>query len=162
RIESDSKGFRLTLADGELLSSRRVILAVGIAAFAWRPPEFFKLPASLVSHASEHRDFDRFAGRDVLVIGGGQSALESAALMNESGARVEVIARARHIPWLQGWTSRTLHFGMGTGVRHLLYAPTDVGPAGLSQLCARPDLVKTLPRWLQDRLRKRAVRPAGA
>jgi len=43
-----------------------------------------------------------------------------------------------------------------------LYAPTDVGPAGLSQLLARPDLLAHLPRSLQDRLRKRAVRPAGA
>ena len=43
-----------------------------------------------------------------------------------------------------------------------MYAPTDVGPAGLSQLLARPDLLRHLPRALQDKLRKRAVRPAGA
>src|SRR5208283_3136772 len=44
----------------------------------------------------------------------------------------------------------------------VMYAPTDVGPAGLSQLMARPDLLGHLPRGLQDRLRKRAIRPAGA
>src|SRR5581483_198854 len=77
RVEPDPKGFRVTLADGESFTSRRVIVAVGIAAFAWRPEEFDKIPGSMVSHASEHRSFAPFAGRDVLVMGGGQSALES-------------------------------------------------------------------------------------
>ena len=51
---------------------------------------------------------------------------------------------------------------MGKLTRGLLYAPTDVGPAGLSQLVARPDWLRRLPRSLQDKLRKRSVRPAGA
>jgi hypothetical protein len=51
---------------------------------------------------------------------------------------------------------------LGTFTRQLLYAPTDVGPAGISQLLARPDLLRRLPRALQDKLRSRATRPAGA
>jgi len=43
-----------------------------------------------------------------------------------------------------------------------MYAPTDVGPAGLSQLLARPDLLRRFPRGFQEKVRKRAVRPAGA
>jgi FAD-dependent urate hydroxylase len=45
---------------------------------------------------------------------------------------------------------------------HLLYAPTDVGPMGLSRLVAVPDLFRRLPRGVQDRLAYRAIRPAGA
>ncbi len=162
RVESDGKGFRLTLADGESFTSRRVIVAVGIGAFTWRPPEFANLPVALASHSSEHHDFHRFAGKSILVVGGGQSALESAALMHEAGANVEVAARTQNIHWLQGWASTTLHYGLGSIIKGLLYAPTDVGPAGLSQLCARPNLVRLLPRMLQDKLSKRAVQPAGA
>ena len=162
RIESDSKGFRLLLEDGESFNSRRVVVAVGIGSFAWLPPEFRGLPASLASHTSAHRDFRQFAGKQVLVIGGGQSALESAALLHESGAEVEVISRSTRIHWLQGLASRTLHHKLGSVTRRLLYAPTDVGPAGLSQLMARPELLRRLPRDLQDRLRKRSTRPAGA
>lgn len=162
RIEADPSGFRVTLADGGLIRSRRVIVAAGIGSFAWRPPEFEGIPPSLVSHSAEHRDLSLFAGRQVVVIGSGQSALESAALLHEGGADVQVIARARHIHWLQGWTSRTLHHHLGRFSRRLLYAPTDVGPAVVSQLMARPDLLRRLPRWLQDRLRTRSVRPAGA
>lgn len=161
-LESHPKGFRLILADGDAILSRRVVIAAGIGAFAWRPPEFQYLPAFLASHPSEHRDFRKFAGKRVLIVGGGQSALESGALLHEEGAEVEIVARSPRIHWLGGWASKTLHHRLGTFTRNLLYAPTDVGPAVLSQLLARPHLLRQLPRGLQDKMRKRAVRPAGA
>jgi cation diffusion facilitator CzcD-associated flavoprotein CzcO len=162
RLESSPHGFRAILGDGDVLESRRVVVAAGIGSFPWRPPEFSDLPLSLASHTSAHRDLGEFGGKQVLTVGGGQSALESAALLHEAGAGVEVVARSRQIHWLQGWASKTLHHRVGSFTRRLLYAPTDVGPAGLSQLLARPDLLKHLPRGLQNKLRKRAVRPAGA
>lgn len=162
-IEKDTNGFRVLVEDGDEVISRRVVVAVGIGSFAWIPAEFQHLPVELAAHTSKHRDLNKFAGKDVLVIGSGQSALESAALLHEGGVgHTEVIGRARVIHWLGGVASRTLHHGMGKFVKKLLYAPTDVGPAGISQLMARPNLVRKLPRWLQDRLRKRSVRPAGA
>ena len=104
RIDSDPKGFRLMLEDGGTVNSRRVIIAVGINSFAWRPPEFRHLPSFLLSHTSEHRDLRNFAGKVVVVVGSGQSALESSALLHEGGAEVEVIGRSRRIHWLQGLT----------------------------------------------------------
>jgi FAD-dependent urate hydroxylase len=162
RIESAPKGFAVTVQDGERLTAKRVVIAAGIGCFARRPAEFSKLPSHLASHTSEHNNLGLFQGKRVLVIGCGQSALESAVLLKENGAIPEVVARAREINWLQGWASRTLHHHLGTFTNRLLYAPTDVGPAGISQLMARPDLVRKLPRGLQDRLRIRSVRPAGA
>jgi FAD-dependent urate hydroxylase len=162
RVDIRSNRFQVSLADGETLESRRVVVAAGICSFASRPKEFGGFDRSLVSHASEHQQLRGFAGRKVLVIGSGQSALESAALLHEGGAEVEVVGRADHINWLQGWASTTLHWRLGGFVRKLLYAPTDVGPAGMSQLMARPDILRKLPRGLQDKLRKRAVRPAGS
>lgn len=162
RVERAREGFQVSSEDGEMIRARRVVVAVGIGAFASRAQEFATLPSALASHASEHKDLGVFRGKKVLVVGGGQSALESAALLHENGAEVEVVARREKINWLQGWLSKTLHHRMGTGIRHLLYAPTDVGPAVLSQLLARPHLVRQLPRSVQDRLWKRAVRPAGA
>jgi cation diffusion facilitator CzcD-associated flavoprotein CzcO len=162
RIESDSKGFRLRIEGGEVTHTRRVVVAVGINSFAWRPPAFDNLPPHLVSHTSEHRDLNSFTGKAILVVGCGQSALESGALLHEGGAEVEVIGRSRTIHWLQGRLSKTLHHGLGRVTRRLLYAPTDVGPAGVSQLMARPDLLRRLPRSLQDKLSRRCIRPAGA
>ena len=160
-VERHQNGFQLDLSDGETIFSRRVVVAAGIGQLAWRPREFEGIPPSLVSHTSEHRDLRPFDGKKVLVIGCGQSALESAALLHECGAEVEVVARAREIRWLGGTVSNTLHQGFGF-LSSMLYAPTDVGPAGISLLVARPNLVRPLPRPIKDWLRKRSIRPAGA
>jgi cation diffusion facilitator CzcD-associated flavoprotein CzcO len=157
-----AKGFRLLMEDGEEVRAGRVVIAVGINSFAWRPPEFRALPAHAVSHSSEHSDLSAFAGKVVLVIGSGQSALESCALLHECGAEVEAIGKATKIHWLQGSLSRTLHHRLGKLTRRLLYAPTDVGPAGVSQLMARPDLLRHFPRAFQDKVSRRCIRPAGA
>ncbi len=162
RVDRNSKGFGLKLENGEVFNSRRVVVASGIGRFAYRPREFRELPSFLVSHTSEHRDLRQFAGKRVLVVGSGQSALESGALLHEAGAEVEIVGRSPEIHWLQGFVSKTLHHRSGRLISELLYAPTDVGPAVMSQLMARPDLLRRLPRTLQDKLRKRAVRPAGA
>ena len=98
-IERADGGFRLTLASGEEFGARSVVVASGLTGFAYVPPELAALvpdgpsATGLVSHSSQHRGLTQFAGRDVVVIGAGQSALEGAALLHESGARVQVLAR---------------------------------------------------------------------
>lgn len=162
RVHRDFKGFRLFFEAGEVVQARTVIVAAGIGSFARRPAEFESLPACLASHTSAHRDFAGFVGKEVLIVGSGQSALESGALLHECGAKVEIVTRSHRIHWLQGRLSKTLHHRLGKFTRQLLYAPTDVGPAGLSQLMSRPDLLRRLPRALQEKFRRRSVRPAGA
>ncbi len=97
-IDRLSDGFRLTLASGRQVSSATVVMATGLHAYARRPQEFSALPAQ-VSHACDHTDLECFRGLRVIVVGGGQSAIEYAALLHESGARVRVVAR-RPIVWL--------------------------------------------------------------
>jgi cation diffusion facilitator CzcD-associated flavoprotein CzcO len=150
--------FRLALEDGETVEAANVVVAAGIARFAWLPPEFAGLGPALATHSSEHTDFAPFAGRSVAVIGAGQSALESAALLHEAGAEVEVITRAPGINWLH--RSSVLH--NVTVLRRLLYSQKDVGPAGVSWLVAFPGLFMRLPlRWRWP-LTLRSIRPAAA
>ncbi len=151
--------FRLAMNDGEILHARRVVIAAGISSFANRPPEFASLPKRLATHSSEHRDLGRFRGQRVLIVGGGQSAFETAALLRENGAEVELVMRAPQVRWLHG----TVHFRSALGaLRRLLYPPTDVGPPGLNQIIARPHLFRWLPRALQNKWAYRAIRPAAA
>jgi lysine/ornithine N-monooxygenase len=159
RVERDDGRFRLRLEDGELLSAPRVVIATGLEAFARRPAQLRGLEAPLVRHASELRDLTEFSGRRTAVIGAGQSGIELAALLDEAGAEVEVIARAGRVRWLNrsGW----LHERSG-GLRRLLYPPTDVGPIGLSWLVAAPDLFRRVPPRLGDRIAYRCIRPAAA
>ena len=93
RIDRHDGKFRLTFADGEVITATQVVVAAGIAPFAARPQEFDHLPPELASHSSDDSDLSAFAGQDVAVVGAGQSALESAALLREAGCHVEVLAR---------------------------------------------------------------------
>ncbi len=156
-VARNGNGFNLTLENGERLHAGRVVVAAGIADFKWFPEVFRELPRGLVSHACEHDDLSVFSGTSVLVVGGGQSALESAALLAEAGASVEVAARAPEVSWL----SRRWHHKLGP-VSRLLYAPPDVGPAGISWMVALPNAFRSMPRRLQTWMTRKALRPAGA
>lgn len=98
-LERQDDHFLLTLEDGRAVETRAVVMAIGPRYYANRPAPYSELPPAVVSHSSEHADFRQFGGRDVVVIGGGQSAIESAALLREAGAVVQVVAR-RPIVWL--------------------------------------------------------------
>jgi cation diffusion facilitator CzcD-associated flavoprotein CzcO len=151
-------GFRLWLEDGATTRARRVVIAAGIKAFMARPVMFDRFSPDLVTHSSEHRDMRRFTGARVLVIGAGQSALESAAMLHEAGARVEVIARAARLAWLKGSSS-------DQWPRHRKpwrHARTELGPGGLSRLLAAPDIFRRLPPAARVKLAYKAIRPAGA
>jgi lysine/ornithine N-monooxygenase len=99
RVSADNGGYAVSFVDGSCLWARRVVVAVGVQHFAYVPELLGSLPPELCSHASEHVDLTRFAGRDVVVLGGGQSALESAALLHESGATVRVLVRGGRLRW---------------------------------------------------------------
>ncbi len=157
-IEAGATGFKVVVADGESFTSRRVVVATGISNFASRPPEFDGISAALASHTSQHNDLGKFKGQRVVVIGAGQSALESAALLKEAGVDVEVIARQTVLNWV-GLHPRLHHLGP---VSKLLYSTRDVGPAGISRLVAAPHLFRRFPRWFQERTAYRAIRPAVA
>ena len=91
--------FELTLADGEQFTARKVVVAIGVEHFAYVPSTLAELPASACTHSSAHTDLAAFDGQEVVVIGAGQSALETAALLHEKGAGVQVLARRSVIRW---------------------------------------------------------------
>lgn len=157
-VEIGTRGFKVLLEDGEEVTARRVAIAAGISAFAARPAEFANISSGLASHTCEHDDLLKFRGQRVVVIGAGQSALESAALFKEAGIEVEVIGRAKNLNWV-GLHPRLHHLG---ALSKMLYSKRDVGPAGISRLVAMPHLFRRFPRGFQDRTAYRAIRPAGA
>jgi cation diffusion facilitator CzcD-associated flavoprotein CzcO len=98
-LRQANNGFELILADGDVICARRVILATGYLPFKRTPHVLNGLPRELISHSSEHRDLARFAGKDVTIVGCGQSALELAVMLHEQSASVRLLARAERIAW---------------------------------------------------------------
>ena len=100
KVESIGDGFATTLDDGSHVRSNRVVVAAGIAPFQRIPPEFQTLSGDHLTHCYSGFDVHGFSGRKVVVIGAGQSALESAALLHEAGADVEIIAAIGALRWI--------------------------------------------------------------
>jgi FAD-dependent urate hydroxylase len=159
-VERAGDRYRLVLDDGESFDARNVVVATGIGSFARCPAPYATLPLELASHTSNrlNRDLGRFAGQRVGVIGAGQSAVESAALLREAGAEVEILVRQPFLRWLKRdgflhWVDRNLN---------PLPAPGKVGPMIVDWLIEKPWLFALTPRAFQDWATHRAIRPAAS
>jgi cation diffusion facilitator CzcD-associated flavoprotein CzcO len=162
QIEPTTRGFRLVLDDGSAVHAARVVLATGLENQDYRPPAFAGLPAALVSHTSDHDDLARFRGRHVAVLGRGQSACESAVLLSEAGAEVELISRSP-VHWV-GSQSCAAPVGKAPfwDPNKVLIAPSGVGPFPLNWLNEMPALVHQLPPRVRRRLVARSTHAGAA
>ena len=100
KVATVDDGFRVEFTDAEPISARQVIVATGVLPHRYLPSELAGLPAELVTHVCDHHSLAPFQGRRVAVIGAGQSALETAALLHEGGADVRLIARGPALTWV--------------------------------------------------------------
>ena len=150
--------FDVRLDTGELVVARRVVIAVGTTYFRYLPPHFVTLPRELMSHSRDHSDFATLAGRDVIVIGGGQSALETAALLHEGGATVRVLVREPRVVW-----NPRPHAGPRTAVSRLSRPSSALGAGWKAWFYSDgAAMFQFLPPKLRSAVVRRALGPAGA
>jgi thioredoxin reductase len=130
-LKKSPDGFRLTLDNGEVIAARRVVVAVGLTYYEYLPEQFASLPEEAVTHSSRHSSLEKFKGKEIIVIGAGASALDTAALLHEAGASVQLVARVAklkyHDPpdgskpsWIQ--KLRNPVTGIGPGWKHWMCA----------------------------------------
>ncbi len=87
------EGFQIGLDDGQHVSARRVVMAVGLTHYENMASILGALPESFATHSARHNTVDQFRGREVAVVGAGASALDLAALLHQAGAKIQVVAR---------------------------------------------------------------------
>ncbi len=127
-IAYSNNKYSITLEDERVITSNAVVLAPGLHYYLYKPQSYAHMPEALVSHSSDYSHFTMFAQKKVAVIGGGQGALETAALLQEQGCDVHVLYRGT-IRWLTeanpkipAWLQniRAPQAGMGDGWLNVL------------------------------------------
>ncbi len=158
RVVPRTGGFELTLADDEQFMARNVVVAIGVEHFAYVPAPLSGLPASACAHSSAYTDLAAFRGQDVVVVGAGQSALESAALLHEHGANVQVLARR----YVIGWNGRPLNPNRPL-FRRLREPEAGLGSGWSTWFYSNhPELFRRLPAKTRVYRSRTALGPAGA
>jgi thioredoxin reductase len=156
-VERVTGGFQLRLEDGETFRVRRVVLAVGITHFEYVPENLAHLPSKFLSHSARHREVEPFRGRNVVVIGGGASALDLTGLLHEAGADVQLVSRREELkfhsrptgkPRSQWQEIRHPQSGLGPGMRSRFFADA-------------PGAFHYLPERLRLEAVRRSLGPSG-
>ena len=92
-VRRSGAGFMVQLDDGEILTAGNIVIGIGISDFPYVPPSLAELPGEFMTHPAQHEDLGAFRGRSVAVVGSGSSGIDLAALLQDAGAEVQLIAR---------------------------------------------------------------------
>ncbi len=171
------RGYALYLDDRQTVRARRVVVATGLQGYRRLPDELAQLPDDRLVHAYDVTDPAHDWPESVVVLGAGQSALETATLLAEHGVKVTLLARADTIYWPtqprggfrkltarvrdplsglgEGWRLRSyaehpLAFHALPEAARLARAYTELGPAGSWWL--RPRFEGLVPTLLGRRI----------
>ena len=141
RGPSGSGGLTVELAGGGTIAARRVLIAIGRSGDFRR----LKVPGEdLPKVFNRLHDPHDFAGRDVLVVGGGDAGLETAVALAEAGAAVTLSCRSRTLTRpkpdnrerLEHWLGRRDGSGIAlrlhTRVRSIAAREVELEPADAS------------------------------
>lgn len=150
------EGFRVSFAETESLTVRNVVVATGVLPYALIPDELSGLPTELVSHTSSHHNLDLFRGRRVAVVGGGQSALETAALLHETGADTQIVMRRPAVSWLEPNPQRI------SGLGHIRRPVNKLCEGWHCTVWNSPVAFRRLPQQMRITKARTVLGPAGA
>ena len=92
-LNETAQGFSLRFDDGEIVSARRVVLAIGVQHFKYTPDFLKDLPEEYVTHSSRYGAIEQFRGKEVTVMGAGASAIDLAGLLKDIGADAKMMTR---------------------------------------------------------------------
>jgi FAD-dependent urate hydroxylase len=149
-------GFRVAFAEAESVIARTVVVATGVRPYAFVPGELRGFGADLVTHAIDHGQLDVFKGRRVAVVGIGQSATETAAILHERGADVRMIGRRARINWLEPNPEKLSPIG------RLRWPVNKLCEGWHCQFWNSPELYKTLPLRVKMDKTKSVLGPAAS
>jgi FAD-dependent urate hydroxylase len=161
RIEHVASGFRLVLADEDVVHARRVVVAMGLAGQEIRPPQFVSLEPDLISHTCEHDRLDKWSGKRVAVIGEGRARASPQRCCARPGPRsISSVGARCGGSGLRRASKITTAIGAGTC--EVLQSRSAVGPFPWSWLNELPGIARRLPYRPRSWISVRSLRAASA
>jgi len=109
-----------------------------------------------MTHSSVHDRLEQFSGRRVAVIGAGQSALQTGALLLEAGAEVQVVARRHELIWEEA-VAQVLRLP-----DYVLRPPSKLCEGWGCAFADSPDAFRLLPESVRVRKALTSFGPKGA
>jgi Pyridine nucleotide-disulphide oxidoreductase len=162
-LEPAQQGFRATFDDGEVVTARRIILAIGVHPFKYVPRILSFLPAEVLSHSGDHGPLDAYRGKEVTVLGSGASATDFAALLHEKGVPVSLIARSIELNFAPPpRAQRSLLRRLAQPLKPFVRPGSGIGNGWLLKICAdAPELIHALPEHWRLQLVRTQLGPLG-
>jgi thioredoxin reductase len=162
RLERTADGFVATFDDRDTVVARNVVLAIGVHPFKYIPDVLRELADGVMSHSADHGPLNMFAGKEVAVLGSGSSATDQAALSNESGAAVTLVARAPALSFVGPAAQRSKIRRQLKYMLTPLYPSSGIGSGWLLKICAdAPWLFHELPEKWRLRIAQNTLGPKG-
>jgi thioredoxin reductase len=155
-VTPDGGGFKVEFAEECPVYARQVIIATGLLPYARVPDELSALPSDLMTHSSVHHRLDQFAGKRVALIGGGQSSLQTAALLHEAGVDVQVVVRGQRLAWEERLDPEVGILG------HIRKPHAKLCEGWGCAFYDSPDAFRLLPESVRARIAPKALGPSGA
>jgi cation diffusion facilitator CzcD-associated flavoprotein CzcO len=91
-VSAGRRRFEVTLSTGERVRARNIVSATGLSGLAEVPDVLAGL-GDRVTHTSVLPTYDRYAGKEVAIVGAGASALEAAVFVHEAGGTPRLLVR---------------------------------------------------------------------
>lgn len=155
-IEPAVHGFNLRTEDCSVTAARRVVVATGIRSFDYTPPELRELPAQYMSHSVKCADAAHLVGKEVIVVGAGASATDTAAFLRSRGVNVTILTRRKAILFQRPLGERSLW-------QKISGPMTGLGPGWKSVLAVKcPLLFHAMPESFRIYVVRRHLGPAPA
>jgi Pyridine nucleotide-disulphide oxidoreductase len=160
-VERTGDEFVVSLDNGDKVSARRVIIAIGVGPFRYVPEILGTLPTRFVSHSFDHSDLSGFSGIRVAVVGGGASAIDLAGLLHERGCDVALVSRRADLKFSGSRGSQSSR--PGSLWRRMRHPPSGLGPGLRSRFSTdAPLLIHALPKRFRFEFVRRHLGPAAS
>jgi thioredoxin reductase len=149
-------GFRVSFADADPITARQVVVATGVLPYYRIPAELSGLPSDLLSHTKDVHRLEPFQGRRVAVVGAGQSALETAALLNEAGADTRLVVRKPALNFIEPNPETLSWFG------HLIRPTNKLCEGWRCAVWFSPEAFRLLPESVRVTKARTVLGPGGS